>query len=259
MAVGCSIVFLILVTYFSTVLSIDCDVLKMFESIKEEDVMEMTKESCILAFVPFLTDFSKYRSVLESLQVAFKEEPRVRIGVLRNESAEREELLQSSNRKERYQPRHVDSSILFYPRRKVDRTCLTPNPEFVPTAEKLKGYMNEHLLLSFLNSKCQTFRTLDGKLTAQGMKRQNILQNLFRLPRIHPFPAVGTVCERIKMPSEEEFVNEYLYRSRPVIIEGWCVVFLYCSCVVRGNGGGIQITGLCCSASNDPAVKILNM
>ena len=75
------------------------------------------------------------------------------------------------------------------------------------------------LLLLFLNSKCEAFRTLDGNLSPQGERRLDILANLYHLPRI-AFPAVAAECNRIKMPSKEEFLHEYLFRSKPVIIEG---------------------------------------
>ena len=75
------------------------------------------------------------------------------------------------------------------------------------------------LLLLFLNSKCETFRTLDGNLSPQGERRLDILANLYHLPRI-AFPAVAAECNRIKMPSKEEFLHEYLFRSKPVIIKG---------------------------------------
>jgi hypothetical protein len=60
---------------------------------------------------------------------------------------------------------------------------------------------------------------LDGNLLAQGKRRLDILANLYRLPRI-AFPGVAAECDRIKMPSKGEFLHEYLFRSKPVIIEG---------------------------------------
>ena len=60
---------------------------------------------------------------------------------------------------------------------------------------------------------------MDGNLSAKGKRRLDILANLYHLPRI-AFPKVAAECERIKVPSKEEFVYGYLFRSKPVVIEG---------------------------------------
>ena len=65
---------------------------------------------------------------------------------------------------------------------------------------------------------------MDGSLSAQGERRLDILSNLYHLTRI-PFPAVAAECNRIKMPSKEEFLHKYLFRSKPVIIEGRSICF----------------------------------
>jgi hypothetical protein len=90
---------------------------------------------------------------------------------------------------------------------------------FVNFSKVWKGNVDAQLLLLYLNSKCETFRMLDGNLLAQGKRRLDILANLYRLPRI-AFPGVAAQCDRIKMPSKGEFLHEYLFRSKPVIIEG---------------------------------------
>jgi hypothetical protein len=60
---------------------------------------------------------------------------------------------------------------------------------------------------------------LDGSLSVQGKRRLDILANLYHLPRIS-FPDIAAKCERIKMPSKEQFIHKYLFRSKPVVIEG---------------------------------------
>ena len=60
---------------------------------------------------------------------------------------------------------------------------------------------------------------LDGSLSVQGKKRLDILASLYHLPNIW-FPNIAAECERIKMPSKVKFIHKYLFRSKPVIIEG---------------------------------------
>ena len=84
--------------------------------------------------------------------------------------------------------------------------------------------MDAQLLLIYMNSKCETFRMLDGNLSPQGKRHQDILTNLYHLPRI-PYPDTAAECERISMPSKDEFIYEYLFKSKPVIIEGMFCLF----------------------------------
>lgn len=91
--------------------------------------------------------------------------------------------------------------------------------------------MDAQLLLLYLNSKCETFQMLDGHLSVQGKRREDILANLYRLPRV-PYPAVAAECERIAVPSKEEFIHKYLFRSKPVIIEGRVIAQQYQSLLV---------------------------
>lgn len=222
---------LLLFVHFFVVLTQNSYDFQEFETISLEDVEEITKKSCILAFTPPLNDFAKHTGqtgrvfeIFQALKAAFEQEPGVRIGVLEQNSINNQDLLKTIKWKDNYSPNLISDSIVFFPRRKLDRTCLNLKPKFVPTAEVVKGNMNEHLLLLYLNSKCQTFQTLNGELSRQGRKRVDIFNNLYHLPRSNPFPVICTVCERIKMPSKEEFIHKYLYRSRPVIIEGWYIM-----------------------------------
>ena len=230
---------LCLCTSFSTIFTLEDNELKDFETIAIEDVEEITKEACILAFVPFLTDLSvsKQLKKFRKMKVAFEKEPLVLTAILRPNYEDNSYLLKTIHWKGQHPD--IDNSIILFPRRRLDRICLTPKPKFVPAGETLDGNMNDHLLLAYINSKCQTFRTLDGNLTKQGQKRENILKNLYHLPRKPPFPEISSACERIKMPRKEEFINKFLYRSRPVIIEGGFILF---ACML-GNGQGVFLLG----------------
>ena len=75
--------------------------------------------------------------------------------------------------------------IAFFPKKKVDRTCLYhPNQELEPMAEYFTGPAEVTTLVQFINSKCNTFLQPNGFLTIPGMHRQSILSNLFQTSEI---------------------------------------------------------------------------
>ena len=80
-------------------------------------------------------------------------------------------------------------------------------------AQHVPGGRTTLELLSFLNSKCETFRELDGRLSAAGETRERILQNLYYVPksldvdRTSTPVNVGATCERIPLPSKKNFLT----------------------------------------------------
>ncbi|XP_028404922.1 bifunctional peptidase and (3S)-lysyl hydroxylase JMJD7-like [Dendronephthya gigantea] len=187
------------------------------DRISLHDIEQITRRSCVLAGLPFAESLNDhFLNVLRKLQFsAFKSEPNVRIALLKQEK----DLLKAIKWDGGDLPSLYNDSIVFFPKIKPDRVCLTPKPKLVLTAEVWKDNVDAQLLLLYLNSKCETFQMLDGSLSVQGKRRQDILTNLYHLPRV-PYPAVAAECERIAMPSREEFIHKYLFRSKPVIIEG---------------------------------------
>ena len=103
--------------------------------------------------------------------------------------------------------------FIFYAPEVKDRTCLLIPPKTVFQAEPYVGRMVVETLVQFVNEKCGTFRTVSGAPSATGLFHQHIMNNLYR-----PEQPIGN-CRRIKVPQRHAFFQEYLLRSRPVVIE----------------------------------------
>lgn len=121
---------------------------------------------------------------------------------------------------------------MLFPRKIIDRKCLLQPPRADLKKYPYNGPLNTELILQFINEKCKTFRSIQGSLNHAGRMRDFILKNLFSVDKgdenenrktrngQHGPVDVGTYCERITMPSREEFIHKYLFRSKPVIITG---------------------------------------
>ncbi|XP_070545848.1 bifunctional peptidase and (3S)-lysyl hydroxylase Jmjd7-like [Ptychodera flava] len=115
-------------------------------------------------------------------------------------------------------------------------------------------------MLDFVNSKCGTYRNANGHVSVEGLHKEDILNNIFRVSDIsnctsgmafkEKFETCGRrgssnckkcdgeddgvatetaslylgdrtkmpECERIAMPTRDDFFNDFLKRSKPVII-----------------------------------------
>lgn len=104
-------------------------------------------------------------------------------------------------------------TFAFYSKEVRDRTCLLASPKDNFLAEGVSGLLAAETLVQFINEKCGTFRTVSGELTDVGKYHQHIMSHLY-----HPEEAVGE-CERIRTPTEFQFLQDYLLRSKPVVIE----------------------------------------
>ena len=103
--------------------------------------------------------------------------------------------------------------IALYSHVARDRTCLTSPERSLPIADRYSGSLHTASVVEYVNNNCGTFLTASGGLTVAGLLEQHILHDLF-------WPSgEQRECERIKMPSKEQFFSEYLIRSKPVIIE----------------------------------------
>lgn len=113
---------------------------------------------------------------------------------------------------------HIDHEsppqLVFYAREVKDRTCLLVPQKTVFQAEPYIGRLVLETMVQFVNEKCGVFRTVSGDLSPAGLFHQHIMHNLYK-----PEKPV-THCKRIKLPLKHEFIQEYLLRSRPVVIEG---------------------------------------
>ena len=185
------------------------------------DISTKVNHCCILvALLP--AEDSSLVTVLLELSQAFEDEKRVKVGVLQRTDLKLVVWKNNATRDLR-----EDTGLAFYHRKKVDRTCLLrPSWEKPPAAERYIGPRTTEELLKFLNSNCATFRQLDGSLSPAGIKREKILQNLYRVPnsldtRYDSGPVnIATTCERIRLPSKDKFFREYYLRSKPVVITG---------------------------------------
>ena len=101
-------------------------------TISVQDIEHITKTSCILAGLSFSESLNdNFLNVFQKLQVAFKYEPSVRIALLKQDK----DLLLRIKWDSDFKPNLLNGSVVFFPRIKADRVCLTPKPKFVPAAE----------------------------------------------------------------------------------------------------------------------------
>ena len=196
-----------------------------FEGLDEYALSNITtqvNDRCILVAVHPAKLNSDLGSILRKLSQAFKFESRVSIGVLKQTDVS---LISWQNSKS---PDLIErGDLAFFPRKMTDRTCLLkPSWEKPPTAQSYPGSKTAEELLTFLNTKCETFRQLDGSLSPGGIAREKILDDLYHVPHsLDPRKDSGPVniastCERIPLPSKEKFFHEYFFRSKPVVITG---------------------------------------
>ena len=104
--------------------------------------------------------------------------------------------------------------LAFYHQEHKDRACLLLPPNTAFKAEPYEGPISVETLVQFVNEKCGVFRTMNRGLTAAGLFHEHIMQHLYE-----PKDKVEK-CQRIKIPQQTfQFSQQYLFRSRPVIIE----------------------------------------
>ena len=196
---------------------------KVLDEYSLSNITTAVKNGCVLvALQP--TCSAELTSNLHKLAEAFKNETRARIGVLKLSDVR---SISWENSRNRDLDDHDD--LAFFPRKIADRTCLIqPTWEKPLKAHQYNGPRTLQKLLEFINTKCGTFRQLDGSLSHVGLARKRILDNLYRVPNnegpghdSYSEPVnIGSSCERIPLPSKETFFNEYFYRAKPVVITG---------------------------------------
>ena len=175
-------------------------------NVKLSDLGGILQNSC--ALLGIAPHNAAIQSLLFELCRVFHNDARVFIGQLA--SGNSSEILWRSF--------HEDTSVngtelVFYSREPMERSCLLMPQKTVFRAEPYSGRMIVDTIVQFLNEKCGTFRTRSGSLTAPGLFHQHVMNNLYK-----PDKPVGE-CPRIKMPLRHTFIQDYLLRSRPVVIE----------------------------------------
>lgn len=76
------------------------------------------------------------------------------------------------------------------------------------------GRVIPELVVQFVNEKCGTYRRHTGELDNAGYFHQHIMSSIYRLKEM------DEDCHRISsIPDKDSFFRQFLYRSRPVVIE----------------------------------------
>lgn len=202
---------------------------KVLNEYSLSNITTAVKNGCVLvALQP--TCSGELTSNLHKLAEAFKNETRARIGVLKISDVR---SISWENSRNQDVVNHED--LAFFPRKIADRTCLIqPTWEKTLKAHQYHGSRTLQKLLEFINTKCGTFRQLDGSLSNAGLARKRILENLYRVPDnegpshdSYSGPVnIGSSCERIPLPSKEKFFNEFFFRAKPVVITGKIMQFV---------------------------------
>ena len=211
---------------------------EVFNEFSFSNITKEVNDRCILVTLRLAKNSGLF-SILRRLSHAFKNETRVGIGVLKQSDLSSISWQNSQAR----DPTEPGEDLAFFPRKAADRTCLLkPSWEKPPKAQHYSGSRTVEELLAFLNSKCETFRQVDGSLSPGGLAREAILGNLYRVPnslepsqdsRYGPVNIAST-CERIPLPSKEKFFHEYFFRSKPVVITGRKIALGCLTCFTVG-------------------------
>ena len=198
---------------------------EVLEEYSLSDVTRTVNERCILLALRPSKGDDNLVSILRKLSRAFKNENRAKVGVLKQIDVN---LISWEQLKGQDMVEQDD--LAFFPRKMEDRSCLLkPSWEKPPKAQPYLGPRTVQELLAFMNKKCQTFRQLDGSLSPTGFAKEKILENLYRVPSSQDPSQLGSnsgpiniasECERIPMPSKQQFFQEYFLRSKPVVITG---------------------------------------
>ncbi|KAK7485424.1 hypothetical protein BaRGS_00023372 [Batillaria attramentaria] len=211
-----------------------------------EDVFSISGEKCVVAISDKLlqqtTRVGKdtwIDRLLGLADVAFREEPNVVFGV-----SNLEYFVGLSGEYTK------DPTAVVFPQIIDDQVPLT--------SVEYRGSGLVADFIAFVNKHCNTYRAEDGRLTLEGLRRKALLEDLFKVEQLPQSVTISQVfqttdllhsdanclrengsdvcyssqsvhrgikkfrdiprCERISLPSRHKFFNEYLARSRPVII-----------------------------------------
>ena len=174
------------------------------------EVVNHVYDRCLLLALPPLT--AEKESVLVGLTRVFQNDSHVLLGLLVTNTSD--ESCNINWKPTAASKSSTNPSFVFYAREKRDRSCLLLPTRTDFPAEPYQGMVILETLVQFLNEKCGAYRTQTGGLTEEGLLHQHIMQNLYS-----PSTSVEQ-CQRLKyLPWKHEFFQDYLFRSKPVIIE----------------------------------------
>ena len=225
------------------------------------EVLHIVENSCLFALtISDNDDVYKLQNeeLLQTLsETTFSSEPAVHIGYINLETFiwPNNQHLKTKNNEQLY---NNNSNMVLFPKTKVDRTCLLTSTSPPPKVFVYKGAILINRLVDFINVHCDTFRTVKGSWSYEGLHREEIIKNLFSVESVSEVTSEQVFhthlsdqepcdkseehfcvksehsslnyndgkfnempkCERISMPTKDYFFHNFLKISKPVIIEG---------------------------------------
>ncbi|CAH1256688.1 JMJD7 [Branchiostoma lanceolatum] len=141
------------------------------------------QDACIVAGVLPVNETVVW--TLVSLERAFRYEKGVRVGVIHGDFRWEtgEKLKWAVDRELEGEPKEV----AFFSRAATERSYLIRPPKVKPRAYFYTESRSPEVMVEFLNQNCNTYRTLDGDLTFQGLHREEILGNIFHVSDVSSF------------------------------------------------------------------------
>jgi len=104
-------------------------------------------------------------------------------------------------------------NFALFIRQEEDRKCLLKPNHFVqPKALPVDSDLFVDIV-EFINKHSFMFIGLDGKLNKAGLARQTIIKKLYHVKKN------GKKCERISLNTKENFIEKFIFQSKPVILE----------------------------------------
>lgn len=176
-------------------------------TIQVSNLSNVLESCCALLCLPPCDPLTN--SVLHRVKQVFLEDSVVFIGSLSNSTSVSSDIEWDSRTRW-----DETTKVVFYEKTVLDRTCLLSPPRSRFKATPYTGQVIPELLVQFINEKCGTLRTITGALSAAGLFHSFIMSNLYSPEDMN------IECPRLShIPDQETFFQEFLFRSRPVVIE----------------------------------------
>ncbi|KAI8512742.1 hypothetical protein Bbelb_093810 [Branchiostoma belcheri] len=169
------------------------------------DVEMILQDACIVAGVLPLDE--AVVAALVSLERAFRYEGGVVVGVIQADFRwDTGEKLRWVDEKKL--PGET-KDVAFFPRTAEDRNCLILPPKVKPRAHIYTESRSPEVMLEFINQNCNTYRTLEGDVSFQGLHREAILENIFRVADVSSFTMGVKFGLTNTSTTEQCIVNSY--------------------------------------------------
>ena len=179
--------------HFTLAVGVDIDYVHPFM------LFSLPESNCFLAFS--YLNYDKNQKVINYLaDVSFKNEHSVGFGLIDFDTfrwPNGDSLSYVSGSK------NEENVFVLFTQNKLDRTCLqlpSSTKDKKPTEKAYTGPVTVEDLVNFLNNNCHMFRYPDGSFTVQGMHREYILQNLFRVENVSSL----NMAKLIEIQKEDE-------------------------------------------------------